>query len=152
MVLEIGSKAPDFTLDGSDGKKHSLKEFSGKYLVLYFYPKDDTPGCTMEAKGFNKELDSIRSAGAEVVGVSSDNYESHCKFRDKYGLEFLLLSDPGHKMIEKYDSYGDKGIFGMGTFRKTYVIDRKGMIAKIYPKVNPVGHEKDIIDFIKSVG
>ena len=149
-MLDLNSKAPDFMLDGSDGKKHGLDEFAGKYLVLYFYPKDDTPGCTIEAKGFNAKLEEIEMLGAKIVGVSSDNYESHCKFRDKYGLKFLLLSDPTHEMIKKYDAYGDKGIFGFGVFRKTYIIDKKGNIAKIYPKVNPAGHESEIIDFIKA--
>lgn len=149
-MVDLDSRAPDFSLDGSDGKKHSLKEFAGKYLVLYFYPKDDTPGCTIEAKGLNGRLGEMEKLGAKVVGVSGDNYESHCKFRDKYNLNFLLLSDPSNEMIKQYDAYGNKGIFGFGTLRKTYIIDKKGKVIKIFPKVNPVGHENEIIDFIKS--
>ena len=148
-VVESGSIAPDFSLDGSDGKKHSLKEFAGRYLVLYFYPRDDTPGCTIEARGFNSRLAELRGMGAEVVGVSSDSYGSHCKFSSKYGLGFLLLSDPSHKVIREYGAYGSRGIFGMGTLRKTYIIDKKGKVIKAYPKVSPAGHEDEIIGFLK---
>lgn len=149
-MLEEGSKAPDFALDGSDGKKHSLKDFSGKYLVLYFYPKDDTPGCTIEAKGFNKRLGELKKLGAAVVGVSADSLESHSRFCSRYGLRFLLLSDPSHSMIGKYGAYGNRGIFGMGVIRKTFVIDGSGSIAKVFEKVNPMGHESEIISFIKA--
>lgn len=149
-MLSVNSKAPDFELEGSDGKKHKLKEFSGKYLVLYFYPQDDTPGCTVEAKGLNSRLDEIVSLGAVVVGVSSDDFESHCKFVSKYGLRFLLLSDTSKEMIKNYEAYGNKGVFGWGTLRKTYIIDKNGDIVKIFPKVSPLGHEKEIVEFIKS--
>ena len=149
MLLETGSKAPDFSLQGSDGKEHSLGEFSGRHLVLYFYPRDDTPGCTMEAKGFNARLSELKRLGAVVVGVSDDGYESHCRFASKYGLKFLLLSDPSSTTIKKYNSYGNKGIFGMGTIRKTYIIGKDGKILKVYPRVNPMGHEKEIVEFIK---
>ena len=147
MVNE-GSAAPDFELDGSDGKKHSLKDFKGKYLVLYFYPKDNTPGCTIEANEFNKNLEKIRSLGADVVGVSKDDLKSHGKFRDKYDLKFLLLSDPESKTIKAYDAYGDRGIFGMGTLRNTYVIDKQGKLAKIFEKVSPKGHAGEVIEFL----
>jgi len=149
MLAEVDSKAPDFSLEGSDGDTHSLSDFSGRYLILYFYPKDDTPGCTTEAKGFNKKLEEIERMGATVVGVSADDVQSHNRFCSKYGLRFLLLSDPSHKMIEKYGAYGNKGIFGMGVFRKTVVIDKKGAIIKMFDKVNPVGHEDQIIEFLK---
>jgi peroxiredoxin Q/BCP len=151
MVNE-GSAAPDFELDGSDGKKHSLKDFKGKYLVLYFYPKDNTPGCTIEANEFNKNLDRIRGLGADVVGVSKDDLKSHGKFRDKYSLRFLLLSDPESMIIKAYDAYGDRGIFGMGTLRNTYVIDKQGKLAKIFEKVSPKGHAGEVIEFLKSNG
>lgn len=151
-MIESGSKAPDFSLDGSDGKRHTLKEFSGSYLVLYFYPRDDTPGCTIEAKGFNSRITELKKLGVRVVGVSSDDYDSHCKFTSKYGLRFLLLSDPSHSVIKKYDAYGSRGIFGMGTLRKTYIIDGKGMVVMVYQKVSPAGHEDEIIEFIKSMG
>jgi thioredoxin-dependent peroxiredoxin len=152
IMLSVNSKAPDFELAGSDGRKHTLKEFSGKYLVLYFYPKDDTPGCTIEAKGINSKLKQINELGAVVVGVSGDDVSSHCSFAEKYGLKFLLLSDTSKKMMEKYDAYGNKGVFGFGTFRKTYIINRSGVIVGIFPKVAPDGHEDEIITFIKKHG
>ena len=150
ILLDLNSKAPDFSLDGSDGKRHTLREFSGKYLVLYFYPKDDTPGCTIEARGFNTRLNDIDKLGAVVVGVSSDSLDSHCKFQSKYNLGFLLLSDPSHEVIKDYGAYGDRGIFGMGTMRTTVLIDRTGHVVKVFKKVNPSGHEDEIIKFIKS--
>lgn len=150
MVVE-GEKAPDFELVGSDGKKHALKEFRGKTLVLYFYPKDDTPGCTTEAKNFNKKLDEVRALGAEVVGVSKDDTKSHEKFCNKYALNFLLLSDPDSSMIKTYGAYGDRGIFGMGTLRKTYIIDKNGKISKIFEKVKPDKHDTEVLDFLKTL-
>ena len=149
MVHE-GEKAPDFELVGSDGKKHTLKEFEGKSLVLYFYPKDDTPGCTTEAKNFNKKLDEVRASGAEVIGVSKDDTKSHEKFCNKYSLNFLLLSDPDSSMIKSYGAYGDRGIFGMGTLRKTYIIDKNGKISKIFEKVKPDKHDMEVLDFLKT--
>lgn len=149
-MIKEGSKAPDFELEGSDGKKHSLSEFKGKYVVLYFYPKDLTPGCTIEANEFNKHLPEIRKLGAEVVGVSKDDLKSHARFKDKCNLEFLLLSDPTSKMIKEYDSYGDRGIFGMGTIRNTVIIDKSGKVAKFYQKVKPNAHPKEVIEFLKS--
>lgn len=150
-MLDIKAYAPDFNLDGSDGKKHSLREFLGRYLVVYFYPRDDTPGCTMEAKGFTSEFETIRKLGAEVVGISNDDIGSHVKFCSKYGLKVLLLSDPTSKTIKRYGAYGSRGIFGQGTLRKTFIIDRGGKIARIFPKVNPLGHEKEIILAIKEL-
>ena len=150
-MLSEGSIAPSFSLEGSDGKPHSISEFKGRYLVLYFYPKDDTPGCTIEAKGFNSKTKELASLGASVVGVSKDGYESHCKFVQKYGLKFLLLSDASGETIKKYDAYGNRGVFGPGTLRKTYIIDEKGRLAKIFPKVTPLGHEKEIIKSIKDL-
>ncbi len=150
QMLKEGDKAPDFELDGSDGEKHRLKEFNGKYLVLYFYPKDDTPGCTIEANEFNKKLDDIRKLGAEVVGVSKDDLKSHGKFKEKYDLKFLLLSDTSSDMIKGYGAYGDRGIFGVGTLRNTYIIDKNGKVAKIYEKVKPKGHATEVIEFLKA--
>ncbi len=148
--LSEGTMAPDFRLNGDDGKEHTLKEFKGKTLVLYFYPKDDTPGCTIEAKEFTAKGNDIRKLGAVVVGVSSDGYESHCEFRDKYGLKVLLISDPSNKMIKEYGAYGDKGVFGMGTIRTTYVIDKIGKIVKSYKRVNALGHADSVVEFLKS--
>ncbi len=150
-MIEIGDKAPSFSLNGSDGKRHALSEFKGRYLVLYFYPKDDTPGCTIEARRFSASLERIKKMGAEVVGVSKDDLKSHDKFRSKYSLKVLLLSDPSIKTIKKYGAWGDRGLFGVGALRKTFVIDRSGRIVKVYPKVQPDGHEKEIIKFLKSL-
>lgn len=149
MVAER-EKAPDFNLEGSDGKKHSLKEFRGRYLVLYFYPRDDTPGCTTEACSFRDSISMIRKKGAEVVGISKDSLDSHAKFRGKYKLNFLLLSDPESKAIKAYGAYGSRGIFGVGTLRKTFVIDAKGNIAKVYDRVSPKGHGDEVLEFIGS--
>ncbi len=151
MVAE-GDAAPAFDLEGSDGKRHSLPEFKGKYLVLYFYPRDDTPGCTTEACGFRDSIDEIKKRGAEVVGVSKDSFDSHARFRGKYKLNFLLLSDPDSNVIKAYGAYGSRGIFGMGTLRKTFVIDGRGNLAKIYDKVSPKEHPGEIIKFLDSIG
>ncbi len=151
MSLQVGSKVPDFNLQGVDSKSHSLSDFKGKYLVLYFYPKDDTPGCTIEAKEFTSNYDEIRKIGAEVVGISADSYESHCSFRDKHALKILLLSDPSLKTIREYGAYGNRGVFGEGTMRKTFIIDKDGKLVKEYPKVSPLGHSKEVISFLKNL-
>lgn len=150
-MLKEEDKAPDFSLIGSDGKKHGLKEFKGSYLVLYFYPKDDTIGCTLEAKCFNARMGDIKAAGAEVVGVSADDLESHERFKSKYNLGFLLLSDPNKKTIKEYDSYGNKGIFGMGILRNTFVVGKDGRILKIFKRVHAQGHDKQVMDFLKTL-
>ncbi len=147
MITE-GSKAPDFSLNGTDGKTHKLSEFRSKSVVLYFYPRDDTPGCTVEAKGFNKYLEKFRKLGAEVIGISNDSIDSHRKFCSKYSLNFLLLSDPENKVIKMYDAYGNKGVFGWGTLRKTYIIDKKGIIVKIFSKVHPLGHDAEVASIL----
>ncbi len=148
-MLEEGDAAPDFSLTGSDGKKHSLKDFKGRTLVLYFYPKDDTPGCTIEAKCFNARMADLRKEGAEVVGVSADDLDSHNRFISKYDLGFLLLSDPDKKTIKGYGAYGSRGIFGMGTLRKTFIIDKNGKVIKIFPKVHADGHDLEVLEFLK---
>ena len=148
-MLSEGDMAPDFKLPGSDGKEHSLRELRSKYVVLYFYPKDNTPGCTIEANNFNKRLDEIRKLNAEVIGISKDDYKSHEKFMNKYELKFLLLSDTESKTIKDYGAYGDRGIFGVGTLRNTYLIGKDGRIIKIFEKVNPKGHADEIISAIK---
>ena len=150
MVTE-GSKAPDFKLVGDDSKEHSLKDFKGRILVLYFYPKDDTPGCTTEAKTYNGTLKKLDKLGAVVVGVSKDSVESHCMFRDKYMLNFLLLSDPNAKVQKAYGAYGDRGIFGMGTLRNTYIIDRNGNVAKVFEKVSPDKNPQQVIEAIEAI-
>ncbi len=152
VKLSVGEAAPDFSLMGSDKKNHTLAEFKGKYLVLYFYPKDNTPGCTIEANEFNKHLSEIMQLGAVVVGVSKDDLDSHDKFKDKCSLKFLLLSDPDSKVIKAYDSYGNRGIFGIGTLRNTYLIGKDGRIAKVFEKVKPQTHAEEVIAAIKSLG
>ncbi len=149
-MLDVGIFAPNFKLQGSDGKEHTRKEFEGKYLVLYFYPKDNTPGCTMEAKEFTKYLPEFDSVGANVVGVSRDDTKSHEHFVESCKLGILLLSDLTRNMIQAYGAWGDKGIFGMGVLRKTFVLDPTGKIIKIYPKVSPAGHAKEVLEFIKA--
>ncbi len=151
MALNEGDAAPDFALGGVDGKKHSLREFRGKKVVLYFYPRDDTPGCTIEAKGFTAHNSEIKRLGAVVLGVNADDYDSHCKFRDKHNLSFLLLTDPESKTIKEYGAYGDKGIFGMGIIRSTFVIDEKGKIIKIYRRVQADGHAEAIVSLLKDL-
>lgn len=126
-----------------------MREFKGKTLVLYFYPKDDTPGCTIEAKCFNARMADLRKEGAEVVGVSADDMDSHNRFISKYGLGFLLLSDPGKDMIKRYDAYGSRGIFGIGIIRKTFVIGKDGRIVKIFPKVHADGHDREVLEFLR---
>lgn len=151
VAIREGAKAPDFSLKGSDGKTHTLADFKGKNIVLYFYPKDDTPGCTIEAKGFNKAVETLSKIDTVIVGVSKDDLDSHKKFCTKYSLKFLLLSDPESKVIKLYEAYGDKGVFGMGTLRKTFIIDRNGNIAKIFPKVRPLEHIKEVVSAIASM-
>lgn len=147
-MIKEGQNAPDFSLQGSDGKMHRLSDFKGKNLVLYFYPRDDTPGCTIEARGFNELLEKYDKLGAAIVGISTDGIDSHKKFCDKYSLRFLLLSDPDSNVIKKYDAYGNKGVFGFGTIRKTYIIDKKGKIAKIFGKVQAIGHNQEVLSVL----
>ena len=148
MIAE-GKAAPDFELKSADGSSHRLSDFRGKKVVLYFYPKDDTPGCTIEAKQFNESLEEFRKLGAEIIGISKDDLASHKKFCDKYSLKFLLLSDPDSSVIKQYEAYGNRGIFGAGTLRKTFLIDQTGTIIKIFEKVNALGHDKEVMSVLK---
>jgi peroxiredoxin Q/BCP len=141
-------KAPDFELEDQDGKVHKLADYAGEWLVLYFYPKDDTPGCTAEACSFRDARADIEKVAA-VVGVSKDSVKSHKKFSEKYHLNFTLLSDPDHKVIEAYDSWKLKKMMGreyMGTNRDTFIIDPEGNIAKDYRGVDPKEHAEQIIN------
>ncbi len=146
-----GDVAPDFKLMGDDKKIHKLADFKGKYLVLYFYPRDNTAGCTIEAKEFTSMISDFRKAGAEIAGVSDDSVDSHCDFRDKQGLKVLLLADPGAKVIKAYDSWGNKGVFGQGTIRNTFLIGKDGKILKAFMRVNPLGHADSVLSFIKQL-
>jgi peroxiredoxin Q/BCP len=147
--------APDFSLQDQNGKTHELKDYSGKWLVLYFYPKDSTPGCTTEACNFRDERDVIAEyGGAEVIGISKDSVASHKKFTEKHSLNFTLLSDETHKVIEAYGAWGKKKFMGRefeGIFRNTYIIDPKGNIVKEYLGVNPKNHAVEIINDLKEL-
>jgi len=148
-------KAPDFKLKDQNGKSHSLNDFSGKWLVLYFYPKDDTPGCTTEACSFRDSRDAIAELGnASVVGISKDSVQSHAKFTNKYELNFTLLSDPTHKTIEDYDSWKPLKFMGkeyMGTQRNTFIVNPKGEIVKEYIGVSPSTHVAQIINDLNTL-
>jgi len=146
-------QAPDFSLQDQDGNTKTLTTYAGKWLVLYFYPKDDTPGCTTEACNFRDERDAIAEFGnAEVVGISKDTVRSHKKFAEKYGLNFTLLSDPDHITAEAYDSWKPKKFMGreyLGVERNTFIISPSGEIAKAYRGVDPKSHAAEIIADLK---
>ncbi|MGH9440816.1 MAG: thioredoxin-dependent thiol peroxidase [Thermoanaerobaculia bacterium] len=147
-LLGVGDKAPEFATQDQDGEAVSLKDFRGKKVVLYFYPKDDTPGCTKEACSFRDGFGAFRRRKIEVLGVSVDDEKSHKKFAEKYSLPFRLLADPEKKIVKAYKVWGEKSMYGrkyMGTLRVTYVIDEKGKIAAVWPKVKPEGHADEIL-------
>lgn len=146
--------AYDFTLLDQSGLSHSLHDYLGKWVVLYFYPKDDTPGCTTEACNFRDSFHELQKLGVVILGVSKDTVGSHAKFAEKYNLNFPLLSDPDHSVVEKYSAWGEKKFMGrifLGILRTTYLINPKGEIAKIYPKVNPTVHAQEIINDLKNL-
>lgn len=146
--LKVGRKAPDFTLQSADRKKVSLKDFRGKKVVLYFYPKDMTTGCTAEACSFRDNIKAILRKGAEVVGVSVDDVDSHKQFAEKYTLPFLLLSDENKEVVKTYGVWKEKSLYGkkfMGIERTTFIIDEKGKIAHIFPKVKVEGHTEEVL-------
>ncbi len=141
-------KAPDFKLADQNGQNHTIADYSGKWLVLYFYPKDDTPGCTAEACNFRDNGVDFKKAGVEIVGISKDTVKSHTKFAGKYKLNFTILADPEHEVIDKYGSWKEKSMFGrkyMGTNRDTYLINPQGEIVKKYTGVNPLTHSKEVL-------
>ena len=147
-LLEAGDKAPAFQAKDQEGETVSLADFKGKKLVLYFYPKDDTPGCTKEACSFRDGWSKFKKRGIAVLGVSTDDEKSHRKFADKFSLPFPLLADPEKKIVTDYGVWGEKSMYGrkyMGTHRVTYVIDEKGKIAAVWPKVKPDGHADEIL-------
>jgi thioredoxin-dependent peroxiredoxin len=148
MVKE-GQKAPDFTLPSSEGGDVSLKDLRGKSVVLYFYPKDDTPGCTKEACAFRDTQAGIKKKGAVVLGVSGDSLESHGKFKAKYKLNFPLLADPDKAVAKKYGAWGEKVMYGKkvtGMIRSTFVIDGEGVVRKVFPKVRVDGHADKVLE------
>jgi len=153
-MLEVGSKAPQFTLQSQDGETVNLKDFSGKKVVLYFYPKDDTPGCTKEACSFTDNFSKIKKQGAVVLGVSADSVDSHKKFKKKYNLGITLLSDPKKEVINKYGVWQEKNMYGiksMGIVRTTFLIDENGKIAKIFPKVKVDGHTEEVLEKLAKI-
>jgi len=150
-MLKLGSVFPAFELLNERGEQRTLKSFSGKWLVLYFYPKDNTPGCTIEARGFSKALTKFHDLGAEVVGVSKDSINSHLKFCDKQGLKITLLSDPERALYAAAE-IGKKKMMGHEMYkRSTYILDPKGRVAKTYEDVMPLGHEKECLKAIKEL-
>jgi peroxiredoxin Q/BCP len=149
MALKVGDKAPDFALESDDGKQVSLKDLSGKRVVLYFYPKDSTPGCTREACGFRDLKSAFAKKGAVILGVSRDSLASHGKFREKYELNFPLLSDPETKVMKAYGAWGEKVLYGKkitGTIRTTVLIGKDGKVERIWPKVKVDGHMDEVLN------
>lgn len=148
-MIEEGKKAPAFTLESSDGGKVKLKDLADKWVVLYFYPRDMTPGCTTEAQEFRDAKGALKERGAVVLGVSKDSIASHEKFRDKHGLNFPLLSDPEGKVLEKYGAWGEKNMYGkkrMGIIRTTVLIDPAGKVRKVFSKVRVKGHVEKVLE------
>ena len=142
-MIEVGKKAPAFELESSDGGKVKLADFAGKPVIVYFYPRDSTPGCTVEAQDFTKAHAAIKKLGGVVLGVSKDSIASHCKFRDKHSLTFPLLTDPDGKMLEAYQAWGDKVLYGKkskGIIRSTVLIGSDGKVVQHWPKVTVKGH------------
>lgn len=151
-MLSIGEKAPDFTLYDKNGEAVSLADFAGRKVVLYFYPRDNTPGCTRQACAFAENFDEFRNLDAAVIGISKDSVSSHVKFAEKYSLPFILLSDPEHSVIEAFGAWQEKKNYGkvsFGTVRSTFVIDENGFIEKVMPKVKPDTNAAEIIAYLK---
>jgi thioredoxin-dependent peroxiredoxin len=151
-MLKIGNKAPDFNLLSGDGKKYSLKDFAGRKLVLYFYPRDNTSGCTKEARSFENKRAVMKKNGAIVVGVSTDSADSHAKFASKYGLTFPLLSDEKKSVVKVFGVWKEKSMYGkkyFGVERTTVVIDEKGIIRHIFHRVKVEGHADEVLNVLK---
>lgn len=147
-MLKVNDKAINFKLNDADGNEVTLESYKGKRIVLYFYPKDNTPGCTIEATGFRDVYDDILDTGTVVVGVSPDGLASHCRFRDKYELPFHLVSDPEHTLAEAYGAWGEKKMYGktyMGIIRSTFIINENQVISHVFPKVSPKTHADEIL-------
>ena len=150
-MLEIGTKAPDFKLPDQNGQVHSLSQYAGQKVILYFYPKDNTAGCTKQACGFGERYPQFREKGAVVIGVSKDSVASHKKFEEKYGLPFTLLSDTGLEVIKAYDVWKEKKNYGkvsMGIVRTTYLIDENGIIVKAMDKVKAADNPEEMLGMV----
>ena len=150
-MLEIGTKAPDFTLPDQNGDKHSLSDYRGKKVILYFYPKDNTSGCTKQACGFSDRYPQFKEKGAVILGVSKDSVASHKKFEEKFGLPFTILSDTGLEVIKAYDVWKEKKNYGklsMGVVRTTYLIDEDGIIIKAMDKVKAADNPQEMLEML----
>jgi peroxiredoxin Q/BCP len=154
MLPQPGTPAPDFTLPSDQGDSVSLKSLRGSPVVLYFYPKDDTSGCTTEACEFRDAWSDVKASGATLFGVSPDGVKSHRKFRDKFNLPFPLLADEDHTVAEAYGVWGEKSMYGrkyMGILRTTFIIDAKGRIARVFEKVKPAGHADEVLSALEEL-
>ncbi len=152
MTILPGTLAPDFSLADETGTVHHLADFRGKTIILYFYPKDNTPGCTTEACNFRDDYSAYQQAGVEILGVSPDSPKSHAKFKQKFQLPFSLLADEGHAVCEAYGVWGRKKFMGkeyMGVLRTTFVIDPEGKIKKVFENVKPAGHSAEVLAAVK---
>lgn len=150
-MLQEGMQAPQFTLADKDGNNVSLSDFLGKKVVVYFYPKDNTPGCTRQACGYAAEYENFARKNAVVIGISKDSVQSHAKFAEKFNLPFILLSDPGLQAIQAYGVWQEKKLYGkvsMGVVRTTFVIDEQGKILKIMPKVKPDTNAAEVLEML----
>ena len=153
-MLKINTKAPTFILPSTSKENYSLKDSLGKYIIIYFYPKDDTPGCTIETNDFNKFLSKFKKLDCEIYGISKDNLKSHNKFRDKYKIKFDLLADEEIKVLKKYKVWNKKKFMGrefMGIIRTTFLIDKKGKIIKIWNNVKVKDHAKEVLETLKGI-
>ena len=151
-MLEVGIKAPDFKLEDKDGNIISLSNFKNKKVVVYFYPRDNTPGCTKQACSFRDNYEEFKSKDIVVIGISKDSVKSHTKFAEKNNLPFILLSDPGLEAIKSYDVWQEKKLYGkvgMGVVRTTYIIDENGIIEKVYDKVKTDKNVEEVLEYLK---
>ena len=153
-MIKENTKAPNFALPSTNGENQKLKDLLGKYVVIYFYPKDDTPGCTIETNDFNKLLPKFKKLNCEIFGISKDSIKSHDKFREKFKIKFDLLSDEEIKVLKKYKVWGKKKFMGrefMGIIRSTILIDKKGKIVKVWDNVKVKDHAKEVLETLKSL-
>ena len=151
-MLSIGTKAPEFTLEDKDGNKVSMSDFKGKKVVVYFYPKDNTPGCTRQACAFRNAYDGFKKEDIQVIGISKDSIKSHQKFAEKHELPFILLSDPDLVAIKAFDVWEEKKIYGetaLGVVRATYIIDENGIIEKVFEKAKPDTNAQEILEYLE---
>jgi peroxiredoxin Q/BCP len=153
--LKVGDQAPDFVLNDENGRKHSLSAYRGQPVVLYFYPKDDTPGCTTEACNFRDDFSTYEDADVTILGVSVDDEKSHMKFKEKYSLPFTLLADTNKEVVNQYGVWGKKSMYGKeydGIHRTTFLIDADGKIAQIFERVKPSIHSDEVLNAIEALG